>query len=192
MQVRQQFVSSHIRAPTRVLQGLVWHQNLLDDVIIATLGSNLGISALLEILQDASWTTKWYYNHWATHHPPHRLRNRPTRQPNLKIQIHAFCNLLGCLENVCKPNMSVPTYYVCPHLFCLSPPFMSVPSFYVCPYLLCVSPPIMSVPTFYVCPHLLCLSPPIMSVPTFYVCSHLLCLSPPIMSVPTNYVCPHL
>ena len=38
-------------------------------IIIATLGSNLGISALLEILQDASWTTKWYYNHWVTHHP---------------------------------------------------------------------------------------------------------------------------
>ena len=33
------------------------------QTLIATLGSNLGISALLEILQDASWTTKWYYNH---------------------------------------------------------------------------------------------------------------------------------
>ena len=40
---------------------------------IATLGSNLGISALLEILQDESWTTKWYYNHWATHTPTHPL-----------------------------------------------------------------------------------------------------------------------
>ena len=69
---------------------------------------------------------------------------------------------------------------------------MSVPTFYVCPHLLCLSPPIMSVPTFHVCPHILCLSPPFMSVPTYYVCPHLLCLSPPIMSLPTYYVCPFL
>ena len=43
-------------------------------------------------------------------------------------------------------HMSVPTYYVCPHLLCLSPPIMSVPTFHVCPHLLCLSPPIVSVP----------------------------------------------
>ena len=112
---------------------------------------------------------------------------------------------LGCLRKVWKMSgrcpevvwkasahfMSVPTFYVCPHLLCLSPPFMSVPIYYVCPIvyvclhllypssLLCLSPPFMSVPTYYVCPHLSCLSPHIMSVPTFYVC-------------PTYYVRPHL
>ena len=84
------------------------------------------------------------------------------------------------------PIMSLPTFYVCPHLLCLSPPIMSVPTYYVCLHLLRLSPPFMSVPTYYVCPHLLCLSPLIMSVPIFYVCPHLLCLSPPIMSVPTH------
>ena len=59
--------------------------------------------------------------------------------------------------------MSVPTYYVCPHLLCLSPPIMSVPTYHVCPHISCLSPPIMSVPTFHVCPHLLCLSPPIIA-----------------------------
>ena len=72
-------------------------------------------------------------------------------------------------------------------LNCASPPNMSVPTYYVCPHLLCLSPPIMSVPTFYVCPHLLCLSPPFMSAPTYNVCPKLLCLSPPIMSVPTHH-----
>ena len=57
--------------------------------------------------------------------------------------------------------MSVPTFYVCPHLICLSPPIMSVPTFYVCPHLLCLSSPYMSVPTFHVCPDISCLSPPI-------------------------------
>ena len=52
-------------------------------------------------------------------------------------------------------SMSVPTYYVCPPLLCLSPPIMAVPKFYVCPHFLCLSPPFMSVPTFYVCPNLL-------------------------------------
>ena len=78
--------------------------------------------------------------------------------------------------------MSVPTYYVCPHLSCLSPPIMSLPTNYVCPHLLCLSPPIMSVPTYYVCPNLSCLSPHIMSVPSFHVRPHLLCLFPPIIS----------
>merc|ERR1712208_271383 len=59
-----------------------------------------------------------------------------------------------------SPIMSVPTFYVCPQILCLSPPIMSVPTCYVCPHLLCLSPPVMSVP-------------PIMSVPTF-------------MSVPTH------
>ena len=89
--------------------------------------------------------------------------------------------------------MSVPSYHVCPHLLCLSPPSMSVPTYHVCPLLLCLSQSIMSVPTYYVCPHLSCLSPPIMSVPTYHVCPLLICLSPPIMSVPTDYfvlVCP--
>ena len=40
---------------------------------------------------------------------------------------------------------------------------MSVPNYYVSPHLLCVSPPIMSVATYYVCPHLLYMSPHIMS-----------------------------
>ena len=75
--------------------------------------------------------------------------------------------------------MSVPIYYVCPHLLCLSPPIMSVPIFHVCPHLSFLFPPIISVP-------------PIMSFPTYHVCPHLSCLSPPIMSVPTYHVCPHL
>ena len=100
----------------------------------------------------------------------------------------------SCLEGVC-------TFYVCPHILCLSPPIMSVPTFYVCPHLFCLSPSIMFVPsftsvsTFYirphfcVCPHLLCLSPPILSVPTFtsvhtfYIRPHLLCLSPTIILI---------
>ena len=47
-----------------------------------------------------------------------------------------------CLRNreVFFPCRSVPTYYVCPHLLCLSPPIMSVPTHYVYPHLLfCVS-----------------------------------------------------
>ena len=44
--------------------------------------------------------------------------------------------------------MSVPTYYVCPYLSCLSPPFMSVPTYHVCPNLLCLSPPFISVPAY--------------------------------------------
>ena len=97
----------------------------------------------------------------------------------------------NCLQGVCVWRMSgmclvmsVPTFYVCPHLLCLSPHIMSVPTYHVCPNLLCLSPPIMSVPTYYICPHLSCLSPPIMSVPTYYVCPHqLFCVSlaPPII-----------
>jgi len=74
--------------------------------------------------------------------------------------------------------MPVPTFYVCPHLLCLSPPIMSIPTFYVCAHLLYLSQPIMSVLTYYVCPHLLCLSPPIMPVPTYI-------LTPTCMTVPT-------
>ena len=107
---------------------------------------------------------------------------------------------LGCLRKVWKMSgrcpevvwkasahfMSVPTFYVCPHLLCLSPHFMSVPIYYVCPIvyvclhllypssLLCLSPPFMSVPTYFVCPHL-------------YVCPHVLYPSSPIMSVPNHH-----
>ena len=48
-----------------------------------------------------------------------------------------------------------PQIAVCPHLFCLSPPFMSVPTYFVCPHL-------------YVCPHVLYPSSPIMSVPNHH------------------------
>ena len=89
------------------------------------------------------------------------VRNRPTDRPTTRPH--------QCLR-LSPPIMSVPTYFVCPHLLCLSPPIMSVPTYYVCPHLLCLSPPIMFVPNNYVCPHLLCLSPPNMSVPSYYVC----------------------
>ena len=62
--------------------------------------------------------------------------------------------------------MSVPTYYVCPHLLCLSSPIMSVLTYYVCPQLLCLFLPIMSIVVLVwdwyvfvlVCPH--CVSCP--------------------------------
>ena len=69
----------------------------------------------------------------------------PTRQPNLKIQIHAFYNLwitVGvsreCLQIVCKVSVSGGCLECV--LLCQSPPFMSVPTYYVCPHLLfCIS-----------------------------------------------------
>ena len=111
--------------------------------------------------------------------------DQPTQPPGSWIFfwiLNPWCFVLVC------PHLSCLSRHLC-----LSPPimyvprFMSVPTYFVCPNLLCLSPPIMSVPTFYVCLHLLCLSPPFMSVPTFYVCPRLLCLSPPFMSVPTHH-----
>ena len=110
--------------------------------------------------------------------------------------------------------MSVPTYYVCAHLLCLSSPIMYVLTYNVCPQLLCLSPPIMSIATLgsnldsesRLCSEepewdlkSLLTNPPthsapqfFMSVPMYYVCPQLLCMSPPSMSVPIYYVCPHL
>ena len=133
---------------------------------------HLGFSAELRIwqvpgckMEPRSGTISW--------------KNRPPTHPPTWPYGFWFCVSLS------PPIMSVPIYYVCPHLLCLSPAIMSVPIYYVCPHLVCLSPPIMSVPSYYVCPNQLCLSPPIMSVPTYLVCPLLLCLSPRIMSVPS-------
>ena len=124
-------------------------------------------------LQDGA--TKWYYFLSETGRPPGHPATRPPGHPTTSMFY--------------QKERSVPTYFVCPHLLCLSPPIMSALTNYVCPHPLCLSPPVMSVPTYCVCPQQLCLSPPIMSVSTYYVCPYLLCLSPPIMSVPTYDVC---
>ena len=50
-----------------------------SKIIIATLGSNLGISALLEILQDLQVGPRSGYKMY--HKPPHSLRNPPTTLP---------------------------------------------------------------------------------------------------------------
>ena len=118
--------------------------------------------------------------------------------------------------------MSVPTYYVCPNLLCLSSPIMSVLTYNVCYQLLCLSLPIMSIATLgsnLDSESKLCSEEPewdlkslLTNPPTrlldFFLDSEsmVFCvsLSPPIMSVPTFmsvptyyvcppfYVCPHL
>ena len=93
------------------------------------------------------------------------------------------------------PHLSVPTYYVCPNLLCLSSPIMSVLTYNVCYQLLCLSLPIMSIATLgsnldsesklcseepeWVIKSLLT-DPPTHPAPQFF------------MSVPMYYVCPHL
>ena len=114
---------------------------------------------------------------------------KPAGHPATRPPGHPTTSMFYQKEGSVPNNLSVSTYYVCPHLLCLSPPIMSVPTFYVCPR----SPPIMSVTTH---PNHMDFSCGIYStlslVPTYYVCPHLSCLSPPTMSVPTSYVCSHL